>query len=215
MKKHCFAVLLMVLSGLAVRAEHRRWTVADGLPTGEVQQIARLKDDEPLQRFVTTDYGDVLPTAAQQRLADSLGLGPACNTAETDWQGGLWIGTRNDGIVYLSPRQPAVGMLPSSDPLADLARSTSDAMGNIWRCKASGLEREHNGQTTLYNRSNVKGLPYDHVTQPVLQADVRCQPVRLSSRNCAGRVVFFMETAHVVVFYLYLCTEKLLLTHTY
>lgn len=81
-----------------------------------------------------------------------------------DYQGGLWIGTRNDGIVYLSPHKTSVDELFADHPLIGLARSTTDQDGRIWRCKTNGLECEEKGKYTLYNTTNVTGLPHNRTT---------------------------------------------------
>ena len=227
---------------VAGQAAHRHWTVAEGLPTGEVQQIVELPNGQMLvncegvfciangagfdvvacsegeawtlphyarrygqlwqgdsllwlhdfyrlylfdahrRRFLPLDaagsYGQdaemagfigdktvgATPTPAQQRCIDSLGLARTYTCATTDRQGGLWIGTRSNGIVYLPPRRAMAQLLSGGDPLIGLARSTRDRQGRIWRCRADGAECEWQGQHTLYNKANVSGLPYNRIT---------------------------------------------------
>jgi len=221
-------------------AAHRHWTVADGLPSGEVQQIVELpnrqmlvncegvfclsngagfdviacdysctyqmatyakgygrlwqgdsllwlhdfyrvflfdarirafrRDIEPrltapdLRRFAQGELLRAVPDERQWRQIDSLGLARNYSTMAQDSQGGLWIGTRNDGIVYLSPHKPNVEELRSDHPLIGIARSFVDREGRIWRCRADGVACEEQGTFTLYNVNNVKGLPYNRTT---------------------------------------------------
>lgn len=125
---------------------------------------ARLTVDKLLRQFAKglplhNDSND-----RWQRSVDSLGLSKNCNTVTQDCQGGLWIGTRSDGIVYLSPRISKAEELFGNNPLIGIARSVKDQEGRIWRCKADGVECEEKENFTLYNRANVKGLPHNRTT---------------------------------------------------
>lgn len=221
-------------------AMHRHWTSADGLPTGEVQQLVELPNgqmlvncegvfclsngagfdivpcdygrtyqmasyakgygrmwqgdsllwlhdfyriylfdarilsfrydieprlnDDALQRFVEGELLRNVPDDSEWRCIDSLGLAKSYSTMAHDRQGALWIGTRNDGIVYVSPRKAMVDELSANHPLIGIARSTIDDKGRVWRCKAEGLMCEENGKYALYNIDNVRGLPYNRIT---------------------------------------------------
>ncbi len=100
-----------------------------------------------------------------QRLTNSLEqrLTPSPPTV-TDRQGGVWTATRQNGITYQSPRRASASIINGHHPLIDLARSTTDSQGSIWRCKSDGLEREKNGTTEHYHTRNVSGLPHDKTT---------------------------------------------------
>ena len=178
----------------------RYWTVADGLPTGEVQQIVELPNGQMLvncegvfcisnghsfdimpcdhflaykqsrytnrygqlwegdsilwlrdfyriYRFDTHQYRFVMadenrlnghllesvledksdtpqPTADQQSVIDSLHVYDA-TIAITDRQGGLWIGTRSNGIVYQPPHHLKPEIHTGHDLLIGLARGAS------------------------------------------------------------------------------------------
>lgn len=232
----CLTSLLLEVCSAA----HRRWTVADGLPTGEVWQIVELPSrqmlvncegvfcisngagfdvlpcdygrtyqlpayadgygrlwqgdsllwlhdfyrlflfdarqrafrydieqrltDPALQRFAQGEVLRDVPTEAQWRCIDSLGLAKNYGTVAVDDQGGLWIGTRNEGIVYLSPRSRAARELAGGDWRIDLSRSYADRQGRTWRCRADGVEVEENGVFTLYNKGDTQGLPYNRTT---------------------------------------------------
>lgn len=240
--KNIFSLILLLLFMADALAGHRRWTAADGLPTGEVQQLVELPNGQMLancegvfciangatfdvvpcgrdQVYHLPRYGnhyayywegDTLlwlrdmyriflydtrlrafrhdierkwkeegllraavmspdavpqPTIGQLHSIDSLGLSRTFTCATTDRQGGLWIGTRNDGIVYLSPRPDNVRQFPGSDPLVGLARSLTDRDGSTWRCTAHGVSCEDTtGHISLFSVANVSGLPFDRTT---------------------------------------------------
>lgn len=196
-----FSLLLCGLFVWAVCVSGQRHrTVADGLPTGEVQQIVELPNGQMLvncegvfclsnghsfdvvpcdqflayqltryahrygqlwegdsvlwlrdfyriyrfdarqNRFVKVDENglnglflkDVLadksdtpqPTANQQRIIDSLHVHDA-TVAITDRQGGVWIGSRSNGIVYQPPHRPRPMIHTGKDPLIGRARGAS------------------------------------------------------------------------------------------
>ncbi|MBQ9191796.1 MAG: helix-turn-helix domain-containing protein [Bacteroidaceae bacterium] len=239
--KRLFLICSLTLFFLEIcSGEHRRWTVADGLPTGEVWQIVELPSrqmlvncegvfcisngagfdvlpcdygrtyqlpeyadgygrlwqgdsllwlhdfyrlflfdarqrafrydieqrlsDPALRRFAQGEVLRDVPTEAQWRCIDSLGLARNYGTVAVDYQGGLWVGTRNEGIVYLSPRPMQTRELTGGDWRIGVARSYTDRQGRIWRCRADGVEVEENGIFTLYNKENVQGLPYNRTT---------------------------------------------------
>ena len=121
-------------------------------------------EDSSLKAFVEGRCGHVTPNEQQWLLIDSLRLGLNVTCAVNDRQNGLWIGLRTDGIVYLPPRRTLVQQLTHGHWLVGLARSTTDSYGAVWRCRGDGVERELQGASTLYNKSNVTGLPYNRTT---------------------------------------------------
>ena len=196
--------LLLLLWCLLVCVNHisgqRHWTVADGLPTGEVQQIVELPNGQMLvncegvfcisngrsfdvvpcdqsrayqlsrytngygllregdsvlwlhdfyrifcfdarQRLFINDTGNRLndellksilsdkastpqPTLSQRSIIDSLHIGDI-TLAINDRQGGLWIGTRSNGIFYQPPHRAKPEIHTGDDPLIGIARSAS------------------------------------------------------------------------------------------
>lgn len=121
-------------------------------------------DRQQAERFAATATPAPGLTASQQLIVDSLGLTRRLSVAVADRQGGLWIGTRNDGITYVPPRRDKAGRLSGSDPLIGIARSHTDRQGRVWHCKAEGLQCDERGTLTLYNTRNVEGLPYNRTT---------------------------------------------------
>ena len=196
--------LLLLLWCLLVCVNHisgqRHWTVVDGLPTGEVQQIVELPNGQMLvncegvfcisngrsfdvvpcdqsrayqlsrytngygllregdsvlwlhdfyrifcfdarQRLFINDTGNRLndellksilsdkastpqPTLSQRSIIDSLHIGDI-TLAINDRQGGLWIGTRSNGIFYQPPHRAKPEIHTGDDPLIGMARSAS------------------------------------------------------------------------------------------
>ena len=236
-----FSLFTILLLPATMWATHRHWSVIDGLPTGEVQQIIELPNRQMLVNcegvfclsngagfdVIACDYGRTFqmqnyakgyshmwqgdsllwlhdfyrvylfdtrsrtfrydieprlndnalkqfakgkllpnnaPNAWHRKCIDSLGLSKSYTALAQDRQGGLWIGTRNNGIVYISPRHAKAEELFGDNPLIGIARSMKDQEGRIWRCKANGVECEERGTFTLYNKSNVKGLPHNRTT---------------------------------------------------
>jgi len=236
----CLAAWLLAMTAGAV---HRHWTVADGLPTGEVQQIVELPNGQLLvncegvfclsngagfdvigcdyrRAYQLTDHakgygqlwqGDSLlwlhdfyrlflfdarcrafrydidslqaasmvrrftqgellrpvPDSTQWRCIDSLGLTRSYSTLAQDRQGGLWIGTRNDGIVYLSPRQPQVQEIEAGHPLIGIARSYRRFVGT---CPIDGqwtVVYTQNGAFMLDTRADTLAAfaPADDISQ--------------------------------------------------
>ncbi|MBQ8158780.1 MAG: helix-turn-helix domain-containing protein [Prevotella sp.] len=197
--KFCILLCSMFVWALCVSGQ-RHWMVADGLPTGEVQQIVELPNGQMLvncegvfclsnghsfdvvscnqilayklsqytnrygqlwegdsilwlrdfyriyrfdahqYRFVKTDENGLgrpflktiladkadtpQPTAQQQHVIDSLHIHDA-TVAITDRQGGLWIGTRTNGIVYQPPHRTKPMIHTGNDPLIGQTRSAS------------------------------------------------------------------------------------------
>ena len=248
-RRHFYNLFCLCIISTAYALPQRHWTVADGLPTGEVQQIVQLPngqmlincegvfclsnghDFDPLPcdyrlafnlPHYTNRYGQfweadsilwlrdfyriyrfdartytfakadennlkgallqsildnkadtptpntarrdsvatIIPTTARRdsvaTIIDSLHIHNT-TTATTDRQGGLWIGTRNDGIIYLSPRKEKITQLPQDHRLIGIARSYTDSKGRIWRYRADGIECEEKGKTFLYDIRMLKG----------------------------------------------------------
>lgn len=234
--------LYLFLFSLVLSAAHsrqRNWTVADGLPTDEVQQIIQLPNRQmlingvgvfalfdgrhfiplqhgadcvlplphyvvryghqwqgdsllwlrdfyhlylfdahtrqfrndlrektksgELQDFINGRTGDVLLIPSQRLVLDSLGLQHNNNTVCIDDQGGWWIATRTDGIVYFSPTAPEV-QYTNDVCLIDSARSMIDESGVLWHCRVDGLERIKNGESMRFDKTNVVGLSYNRVS---------------------------------------------------
>ncbi len=82
---------------------------------------ARLADAPAVRAFAASEAGLAPVDDMLLPAIDSLGLGRKCTAATRDRQGGLWIGTREDGIVYRSPRVN-VPLTLRNDSLLWLAR---------------------------------------------------------------------------------------------
>ena len=82
---------------------------------------SRLADAPDVRAFAASEAGLAPVDDALWPAIDSLALGRKCTAAIRDRQGGLWIGTREDGIVYRSPRVN-VPLTLRNDSLLWLAR---------------------------------------------------------------------------------------------
>lgn len=116
-----------------------------------------------LRQFMLGTAGSPCLTGRQRRIIDSLGIRD-CNAVAEDWQGGTWIGTRTDGVVYLPPPRYQAKMVLGNSPMISTARSTVDRSGNVWHCKGDGLLCETPQGIVRYGRDNVAELPYDKTT---------------------------------------------------
>jgi len=197
MRESVILLVCCLLHGIAEAGAQRHWTVADGLPTGEVRQIVELPNGQMLvncegvfcisngrtfdvvpcdqshayvlpryanrygclwegnttlwlhdfyrvyrfdarRRVFTDDVENMLsdsllkailadeantpqPTVAQQAVIDSLHVSDI-TLATTDRQGGLWIGTRSNAIVYQPPSRTRPEIHTGDDPLIGIAR---------------------------------------------------------------------------------------------
>ena len=232
MLKHISVVLLTVFfSSICSVAQTRHWTVADGLPTGEVRQMIELPNGQMLvncegvfclsngRDFTTlpcernkafrrpqytngyayvwqgdsllwlsdffriylfdtrtlsfrydmkgrlTMKGDVCKIGTKELTADTTqtNIGdqtwvknPSC--VATDRQGGVWIGTRNDGIYYIPPQHPKAHTYINAGELTKMSLQTTDHRGRRWHCRMDGLVCEDQGQTTTFTHANVEGM---------------------------------------------------------
>ena len=85
--------------------------------------------DGRLQKALLSDSSDTpRPTEAQHRLMDSLHIHDV-TLATADRQGGLWMGTRSNGIIYLPPHRVKAEIHTGDDPLIALARGASMRSG--------------------------------------------------------------------------------------
>lgn len=238
-QKFFFVFICMVATRLVAQTSYRQWTVIDGLPTEEVQQIVSLPNGQmlvnsegvfclsngkgftvlpcdrlrclPLEHY-SEDYahwwqGDSLLwlhdfyhaylfdvrirsfrydfmvrenskevkrflrgetenerlTSNWRKRLNILGLGTRFTTATEDWQGGIWLGTTNEGIIYHPPYRPKARIL-DNQALIDLVRSVTDSQGNVWHCKNDGLYQESADGVSYYNKNNVEGLLHNRTT---------------------------------------------------
>ena len=208
-RKHFYNLFCLCIISTAYALPQRHWTVADGLPTGEVQQIVQLPNGQMLINcegvFCLSNGHDFDPLPCDYRLAfnlphytnrygqfweadsilwlrdfyriyrfdartytftkadennlkgallqsildnkadtptpttagrdsvatiiDSLHIHNT-TTATTDRQGGLWIGTRYNGIIYLPPFRIKPIIHTNNDTIITAARNASLRSGN-------------------------------------------------------------------------------------
>lgn len=122
---------------------------------------SRIKDNRTLQYFAR---GNTEPEPYSEKIwqiIDSLNIKDN-TTATTDWQGGIWIGTRTHDIIYISPVQE--GARTSKDEeLFMLTRSMPDSKGQFWRCTNEGLFCSNGKKTECYHMGNTSGLTHNSI----------------------------------------------------
>ena len=91
--------------------------------------VAQRLDKALMRKLFEGELQRDVPDLRQWQCIDSLGLAKVYGTMTMDSQGGLWIGTRNDGIIYLSPRKEKITQLPQDHRLIGIARSYTDSKG--------------------------------------------------------------------------------------
>jgi len=84
--------------------------------------------DKILKHLVSAAVDTPPVTEEQQRMIDSIHVRDV-TVATTDRQGGLWIGTRANGIVYMPPHRIKPEIHTGHDPLIGCARSASMRSG--------------------------------------------------------------------------------------
>ena len=207
--KHILSSLLFGFIPLVVwgQTDIRHWTVADGLPTSEVQQIIELPNGQMLincegvfclsngQTFVSipcdrrqtyrlrhygTSYGHlwqgdsllwlrdfyriylfdsrtrtfrydiekrlnnltlhqfVCGETGTEQCADSLGFGKNGTVSTRDRQGGVWVGTWRDGILYLPPLQQMPRRLTRDEGFALIEKNQPHIDGYLWQQSVTG-----------------------------------------------------------------------------
>lgn len=93
-----------------------------------------------------------------KRVADSLGIARHLTCAVTDRQGGTWMGTTRQGIVYLPPRRPAATAVADAAMTGRL-RGMRDSRGRWWQWRdRDGVTIDDRGRTTHLDAANVKGM---------------------------------------------------------
>lgn len=122
----------------------------------------RLSDDT-YQRFARGETGNEIKLPEMQIRLDSIRPGMILTTSAFDRQGGTWIGTRHDGIIYYPPDRQLAQIIPSDPDLIQQARSTTDSKGRVWNCTNQGLICYDQGQVEYYRQENTKGFFHNHM----------------------------------------------------
>ena len=231
-------VAFVVCNFTVVYAEPHHWTVADGLPTGEIRQIielpngqmlvncegafclscghgfiplpcqrnkthrmehfakgyaywwqgdsllwlrdfyrvyifdARIRnfrydikdqmDDDETRLFAGGDVQSAPWTTEQWHFILAHDMGSVATCAASDRQGGLWIGTRTDGIFYYPPQRTKAHIISDDAFLADSIMQMTDSRGRTWLCRRDGLLCTEQGRQTLFHSGNVEGMRHVH-----------------------------------------------------
>lgn len=106
-----------------------------------------------------------------QKVADSLGIAALVSHAITDRQGGHWIGTRGEGLIYIRPQRPRANFIGRNDSLLCTACYMIDSHGRAWQCTKNGLFCRPQAdiirpadQAQHYNKDNVRYLENSLIT---------------------------------------------------
>ena len=106
-----------------------------------------------------------------QPLTDSLGVSALVAHAITDRQGGRWIGTRGEGLIYIRPQRPKAHFVGRNDSLLCAARYMMDSHARAWQCTQNGLICRPQSyilcpadEAQLYDKENVAGLDNNWIT---------------------------------------------------
>lgn len=234
MTKRYIFLFISLIYIITAKGQFKHWTVADGLPTGEVRQIIELPNRQMLVncegafcisdgkgfRTLTCDRNNTLRTSHYTKGYAYLWDGDSLlwlrdyyriylfdtrirsfrydfdshinkkqfsdiknidanemknNLPEFiksyDWSyhlsyftidhdGGMWAGTRTDGIYYFPNHPYSAKTIIGDENLLKLCFQTIDSQGRIWQCQPDGLLCEDKGHQTLYNSSNIESLTY-------------------------------------------------------
>ncbi len=120
----------------------------------------RLKKNHTLQEFAD---GNTIPKPYSKdirQIIDSLRLHDN-TTAAKDWQGGIWIGTRTNDIIYISPLRTEI-QISKDEALFRLTRSMTDSQGRSWICSNNGLFCHTGKETECFHMGNTHGLTHNN-----------------------------------------------------
>lgn len=98
-----------------------------------------------------------------RQMIDSLVESRRLSTCITDRQGGIWFGTKGDGIYYLPPKRPLAQMKYRNEELLRQLRNVNDKQGRSWWCSPDGLHCYDENGETVYNISNVSGIDHNQM----------------------------------------------------
>lgn len=102
-------------------------------------------------------------TAEAVALAEGIGITDIACCA-TDRQGGTWIGTRAEGIVYFPPARRRAETLAADDRLRLCAEGMTDSQGRLWHWRGHhDLYCYTPDGRTDYHPGNVRGMRHNQV----------------------------------------------------
>lgn len=148
--------------------------------------IADRLTDNTLKKFIEDQFGTDEITPEQRTAAESANLSVFNLTMGcTDRQGGMWLGTRDNGIFYLPPARQKAEVVTGNDSLARLARGYVDSKGKLWICNTQGVDCYENNRLSMhYDQNNVSGLVHSSVRFVCELHDKRL--LLCNMNNCLG-----------------------------
>lgn len=117
-------------------------------------------------------------------LTDGKTTGAAANTVFLDRQGGMWIGTYTDGLLYAHPRRYPFKLVDGlTIEWNGNGRQMTDSRGWIWTATNDGLELKRGKETEWIYSEN--GLANDFVHSVVEDAEGRVWIATSNGISCA------------------------------
>lgn len=102
------------------------------------------------------------PDTLQQLIGRT--VGPRRLTTYTiDRQGGIWIGTKGDGIYYLPPKRPLAQTDYKNEELLRQLRDIKDGQGRCWWCRSDGLHCHDGKEEKVYDITCVSGIDHNQM----------------------------------------------------
>ena len=123
-----------------------------------------------LEHFAEQLESDVPDDGVWHQHMDSICPRAKVEAKMTDRQGGLWVGTRSDGLFYFRPARHTAANVGHNDSLLHAVRFTMDRQGRAWQCTGDGLYCRP--QTDLlmpadkavrYGQDNVEGFIHNRM----------------------------------------------------
>lgn len=148
--------------------------------------IADRLTDKMLHHFLTDKIGIDKMDSKQRAAADSVHLSASSlTTGCTDRQGGIWLGTRDNGIFYLPPARRRAEVVTGNDSLARQTRGYVDSKRRVWVCNRQGVDCYKDNRLSMhYDPSNVSGLVHSSVQFVCELSDGRL--LLCNMNNCLG-----------------------------
>lgn len=148
--------------------------------------IADRLTNKALPPFLTDKSGIDKMSPELRVVADSACLSiSSLTTGCTDRQGGIWLGTRDNGIFYLPPVRQRAEVITGNDSLARLTRGYVDSKRRVWVCNSQGVDcYEDNHLSMHFSPSNVSGLVHSSVQFVCELSDGRF--LLCNMNNCLG-----------------------------
>lgn len=123
----------------------------------------RVGNNNDVSRLLNGNIKEPGAPDSLRQMMDSLVGRRILSTCATDRQGGIWIGTKGDGIYYLPPKRPLAKTEHGNEELLRQLRETGDTQGRSWWCRPDGLHCLDGKGETVYDVTNVSGIDHNQM----------------------------------------------------